>query len=256
MYIVTGSNTGIGKELARMLYTRNANVYIAARSQERADKAMEDIRAAAPSSRGALSFLKLDLGDLRTIKATANEFLSKEKRLHVLFNNAGVQALDGGSTAQGYESNMGVNCVGVFAFTKLLTPALVETATTEPQGTVRVVWVSSLGTEMVGLKSTAVDMENLDYKKKDESGLAKYGLSKAGNWLQGVEFAKRLRASGVVSVPLNPGNIASDLYRDQSWIMKLSLKAMTYPNAYGACTEFYAGLSPDITLEKTGQWGE
>ncbi|KAL7625754.1 hypothetical protein AAE478_004977 [Parahypoxylon ruwenzoriense] len=242
-----------GKELARMLYSKNAKVYIAARSQDKAYKAMDEIKRAYPSSKGGLAFLRLDLSDLSKIKASANEFLASEKKLDVLFNNAGVQnpLPEPSKTAQGYEYHLGVNTIGTFMFTKLLTPILVSTAKTE--GAARVVWVSSSGTEFVGEKSVCIDMDNLDYHN-DKPYLVKYGISKAGNWLHGVEFAKRYKADGVISIPLNPGNLASDLYREQKGLFKLFIWMVTYPPVNGAYTLLYAGLSPDITLEKTGSW--
>ncbi|OTA67956.1 putative short-chain dehydrogenase [Hypoxylon sp. EC38] len=253
VYIVTGSSAGIGKELARMLYSKNAKVYIAARSQDKANKAIDEISKALPSSKGSLVFLKLDLGDLTTIKGSAEEFLAKEQRLDVLFNNAGVQnpLPEPSKTPQGYEYHLGVNTIGTFAFTKVLTPILASTAKTE--GTSRVVWVSSSGTELAGEKSVGIDMRNLDYHE-DKPYLIKYSASKTGNWLHGVEFAKRYKADGVISVPLNPGNLSSELYRDQKGFMKLVTSLITYPPINGAYTLLYAGLSPDITLDKTGSW--
>ncbi|KAI0891545.1 putative short-chain dehydrogenase [Annulohypoxylon nitens] len=254
VYIVTGSNTGVGKELARILYSKNAKVYIAARSQDKAIKAIKEISDAFSTSKGGLAFLKLDLGDLTTIKASVDEFLAKETKLDVLFNNAGVQnpLPEPSKTAQGYEYHLGVNTIGTFAFTKLLTPILVSTS--KKEGASRVVWVSSSGAELLGEKSVAVDMSNLDYKKKDRPYLEKYGVSKAGNWLHGVEFAKRYKADGVISIPLNPGNLASELYRDMKGLMRFFVSLLTYPPINGAYTLLYAGLSPEITLEKTGSW--
>ncbi|KAI0135788.1 short-chain dehydrogenase [Daldinia grandis] len=253
VYIVTGSNTGVGKETARILYSKNAKVYIAARSQEKAEKAIDEISKAFPDSKGGLSFLKLDLSDLTTIKASVDEFLSKENKLDVLFNNAGIQnpLPEPSKTPQGYEYHLGVNSIGTYAFTKYLTPILASTAKTE--GTSRVIWVSSMATELTGLKSVGIDMDNLDYHN-DKPYLIRYGLSKTGNWLHGVEFAKRYKADGVISIPLNPGNLASDLYRDQSGFMNIVTALITYPSINGAYTLLYAGLSPDITIEKTGSW--
>jgi retinol dehydrogenase-12 len=101
---VTGSNTGVGKEVAQILYSKHAKVYIFARSVEKANKAIESIKQVFPHSEGELHFINLDLNDLRTIKSSAEQFLSKETKLHVLFNNAGLMQPPAGSTsAQGYE---------------------------------------------------------------------------------------------------------------------------------------------------------
>lgn len=73
-----------------MLYSKNATVYIATRSKEKALNGISQIKSTAPESTGSLVFLHLDLSDLSTIKSSAQEFLSKETKLHVLFNNASV----------------------------------------------------------------------------------------------------------------------------------------------------------------------
>lgn len=87
---MTGANTGIGKEVARILYSKNAAVWIAARNAEKGADAITSIREAHPSSSGRLELLQLDLSDLTTIRASAEAFLAKEKSLDVLINNAGV----------------------------------------------------------------------------------------------------------------------------------------------------------------------
>ncbi|KAI1289058.1 short-chain dehydrogenase [Xylaria venustula] len=257
VYLVTGSNTGVGKQLVRLLYSKNAKVYVAARSERKANNAIEDIRNSHPSSAGILTFLKIDLNDLSSVKAAAEKFLSMETRLHVLFNNAGVQNTNkGANTAQGYEHHLGINTIAPFLFTKLLTPILANTAQTESStpGSVRVIWVSSQGAELSGLKSIGLDINNLDYHR-DESDLMKYSISKVGNWLHGVEYARRHRSDGIISIPLNPGNLTSDLYRDNTSMgIAVATTLMTYPPVNGAYTQLYAGLSPDITIDKTGSW--
>ena len=246
--------------MTQILYSKNAKVYVAARSEDKANRAIADIQKSCPQSTGSLSFLHLDLADLSTIKRTVERFTSQENQLHVLFNNAGVQALkntDGSiKTAQSHELHLGVNVLGVFLFTKLLTPTLVATAKTERPNTIRVVWVSSMGTEMVGEKSHGMSLDYLKYWPSI-SPLERYGLSKAGNWLHGVEYAKRHQADGVVSISCNPGHLQTDLYRDGGRLFKAALSALAlFPPINGAYTEIFAGLSPTITMKETGKWGE
>jgi retinol dehydrogenase-12 len=199
VFIVTGSSSGVGKELAQILYSHNAKVYVATRSQEKATGAIESIKTAFPNSTGELVFLHLDLDDLTTIKKSAEVFLSKEKKLDVLWNNAGVMTPPQGSTTkQGYELQLGTNNLAPFLFTKLLTPTLASTAKSSPPGNVRVVWVSSSAAE--GLSPTGgVDLNNLDYKQ-DKGAWHKYGVSKAGNIFHSKEYAKRYEADGIISV--------------------------------------------------------
>jgi retinol dehydrogenase-12 len=199
VYIVTGASAGVGKELARLLYSRNGTVYVAARSSEKAQAAITWIREAHPGSQGVLHFLKLDLNDLEGIKPSAEEFLSKEKRLDVLFNNAGVMIPPQGSkTKQGYELQLGTNCIAPFLFTKLLTPLLISTAKSSPRGSVRVIWVSSSAAHL-GAPKGGINMQNLDYKTDKGAG-EKYAASKGGNVLHALEFSRRYKAEGVVSV--------------------------------------------------------
>lgn len=169
------------------------------RSQEKATKAIESIKAAFPKSAGELVFLHLDLDDLTTIKKSAEEFLSKETKLDVLWNNAGVMVPPQGSkTKQGYELQLGTNNVAPFLFTKLLTPILASTAKASPPGAVRVVWTSSSAAEGIS-PTNGVDLANLDYKT-DKSAWHKYGVSKAGNVLHSKEFAKKYAGDGIISV--------------------------------------------------------
>jgi len=255
---VTGSNTGIGREVAQILYSKNAKVYVAARSEEKARQAIQAIKKGFPKSAGELIFLHLDLADLTTIKASVEEFLSKETKLHVLFNNAGVWAQLKGSpkTVQGHPLEIGVNNIGTFMFTKLLTPLLVASAKTEPSNTVRVVWVSSVGAELESPKPGGIPLDNLDFHD-DKGGIFRYNVSKAGNYLQATEFAKRHKSDGVVSVALNPGNLASDLARDLSSFVRFLLRCfVAYPPINGAYTELFAAFSPEITVDKIGAWSK
>ncbi|KAJ4360754.1 short-chain alcohol dehydrogenase [Didymosphaeria variabile] len=243
-----------------MLYSANGKVYIAARSEDKATKAIADIQAANLSSKGSLIFLHLDLADLATIKATVQSFLSREEKLHVLFNNAGVMSVPSvpDRTPQGYEMNLGVNNVGTFLLTKLLTPILVSTAQTESPGVVRVVWVSST-IDLAAAKNVGVPLDDLEYRKKEVPGMNRYGLSKTGNWLHAVEYAKLHKSDGVVCVPVNPGNLNSELAREHTRFMQWILSFIVHPVYLGAYSLLFAGLSPVVTVEKSGTfiwpWG-
>ncbi|KAK1585489.1 uncharacterized protein LY79DRAFT_635255 [Colletotrichum navitas] len=261
VYLVTGANSGVGKETAGILYSKNAKVYVAARSETKAEAAMASIRESWPASTGSLVFLPLDLADLGAVGEAARRFQSLEERLDVLFNNAAVQALadtDGSHnrTAQGHEVHLGVNVLGPFLLTKLLTPLLAATARlpgTQP-GSVRVVWVSSMGTETIGEKSRGLSSDYASYWPL-MSPLERYGLSKAGNWLHGVEFARRHADDGIMSLPINPGHLSSELYREGGFVFRGVLKAVAlYPPVYGAYVELFAALSPDLTMKDSGAW--
>ncbi|KAI2783130.1 NAD(P)-binding protein [Daldinia loculata] len=255
--IVTGSNTGVGKEIARILYSKNATVYLMARSEEKTKNAIDSIKAAAPGSKGELAYIRLDLADLPSIKTTAEEFLSREQKLDILFNNAGVAYPEKGSkTKQGYELQFGVNCLGTFALTQLLTPILVSTAKTAPPNSVRAIWLSSSAALNIDPKVFLKGVHNIEKLGEME----KYCTSKLGNYLHAAEYAKRHKADGVLAASLNPGNLDSDLWRTQGPITTFFLrKTVFYPVVYGAYTALYAGLSPHITSDNSGvfvaPWG-
>jgi NAD(P)-dependent dehydrogenase (short-subunit alcohol dehydrogenase family) len=158
-------------------------------------------------------------------------------------------------TAQGYEMHIGVNCLGNFLFTKLLTPTIIATAKTEPANTVRVIWVCSYATELFAVKNIGLPLDNLDFHNLIP-GNDRYATSKVGNWAHGVEYAKRYKSEGIISIPLNPGNLTSELFRDQVFPFSWVARMLGYPPVNGAYTELFAGLSPDITLDTTGNWGE
>ncbi|KAJ5028843.1 hypothetical protein J3E73DRAFT_430444 [Bipolaris maydis] len=223
VFIVTGASAGIGKDLARILYSRNGTVYAAARSSEKSTAALAWIKEQHPSSAGKLTHLHLDLNDLEGIKPSVENFLAQESRLDVLINNAG-----------------------------LLTPLLVATAKKESAGSVRVVWVSSAAAH-VGAPKGGVDMQNLDYKK-DAGAPTKYSVSKAGNVLHATEFQRRYGGEGVVSVSLNPRNVGTDLTRYTPKWLKLIFLLILYPPVYGAYTELFAALAPEAAKLKESEW--
>ncbi|OTA98395.1 hypothetical protein M426DRAFT_258959 [Hypoxylon sp. CI-4A] len=254
VFIVTGSTSGLGKELSNILYAHNAKVYLAARSEEKASKTIEEIRHKNPDSIGTLVFLSLDLDDLRTIKDSAEWFLKREERLDVLWNNAGVMIPPKGTTTkQGYEKQLGTNALGPFLFTKLLMPILLSTARGPATETwtpdVRVVWLSS--SMVQGFVPTGgVDMDNLDYKS-EKNAMQKYAVSKAANTLYSAELARRHGKDGIISVSLDPGNLRTDLQRSASPGLRKVWNLLLQDAKLGAHTELFAGLSPDV---KNNAW--
>ncbi|CAK7239903.1 MAG: short-chain alcohol dehydrogenase [Sporothrix thermara] len=278
VYLITGANAGVGKELTRILYAQNARVYMACRSESKCQKAIDDIKAAVPSSAGALGYIHVDLGDLRSIKPAAEAFAAQENKLDVLFNNAGVMLppVEQKTTVQGYDMQLGTNTVAPFLLTQLLTPALKAAAT--PEAPSRVVWVSSIAAEVYSGKN-GIDMATLPagsktYSRPITDPMMLYGNSKAGNYLHSVEYARRHRDDNIISVAANPGNLDSDLYRSiggneqgkrqetkdvglglfSRLGTQMFVKYMLHPPVYGAYTELFAGLSPEVTMAKSGSW--
>ncbi|MGW7595404.1 SDR family NAD(P)-dependent oxidoreductase, partial [Streptomyces rubiginosohelvolus] len=121
--VVTGANSGLGFVTARELARRGARVVLGCRSELRGAEAAERIRAQVPGAR--VEVAPLDLADLTSVRAFAAEH--KGDRLDLLINNAGVMALPHGRTADGFETQFGVNHLGHFALTGLLLPKLLAT---------------------------------------------------------------------------------------------------------------------------------
>ncbi|KAH9206604.1 short-chain dehydrogenase [Leptodontidium sp. 2 PMI_412] len=252
VFIVTGGASGLGFELVNILHARNGKVYLAGRSEAKALAAIEAIEAKHPKSTGQILFLHLDLNDLTTIRKSADEFLAKEKRLDVLFNNAGVMVPPQGSkTVQGYELQLGTNNLAPFLFTTLLIPLMVSTAKTALKDSVRVVWVSS--SAVITAPKPAVDFDNMDYRK-EEGIWAKYSRSKAGLVIYAAEMARRTSGQGIISVSLDPGFFKTNLQRSTPTIERVFFGWLSSSPVNGACTELFAGLDKSVTEGHNGGW--
>ncbi|RYO84062.1 hypothetical protein DL764_009381 [Monosporascus ibericus] len=251
VFIVTGSSSGFGKELAKILYQRDAKVYVATRSETKALAAIDEIRTLSPNSKGELVYLHLDLNDLAAVKRSAQEFMSKESRLDVLWNNAGVMLpAEGSTTAQGYELQLGVNTIASFAFSLHLRPIMAATAKTAPKNSVRVAWVASIAAKEA--PKPPIDFSNLNYERKDESQWMKYRRSKAGMVMLAAEYARRTAGEGI---SLEPGVAKTDLQRNMPVSQRLLVSTFGFEPKKGAYTQLFAGLSPEVTANSYGLWG-
>ncbi|KII95295.1 hypothetical protein PLICRDRAFT_48258 [Plicaturopsis crispa FD-325 SS-3] len=240
--IVTGGNSGIGRVTTRALLKHNAKVYIASRSQAKVEEAIKALKE--ETGKDSVHFLKLDLADLKSVKAAAEDFLQRESQLHVLYNNGGVMVppLDD-LTVDGYDLQFGTNVLGHFYFTKLLLPVLLATAKTSPQKSVRVVHTSS----------DAQWFSNIHYDTlRDGPARRKYGTeqlyaqSKNGNVVFSNELARRYGDQGIISVSLNPGILKTELQRNLTGMQeKIVNKILKDVNVYGATSTLYAGFSPE-----------
>ena len=182
--IVTGGNSGCGKETVLQLAKHNPKcVYLAARSKAKYDDAMKDIRAAAPTAN--VRYLEVDLASMASVKKAAESFLSKNERLDLLVNNAGIMAHPHGVTEEGYELQFGTNYMGPALLTHLLLPLMQRTAQSQPKNGVRIVNVSSFA------RNFAPKFDELDTDMKSWGTSRLYGQSKLANILHARELARR-----------------------------------------------------------------
>lgn len=216
---MTGGYAGVGLELCKILYARNATVHIAGRSAAKAEAAITDILAANPFSTGKLAFLQLDLSDLATIKPAVERFTAANTRLDVLVNNAGVMFPPAGSVdAQGHDLQVGTNCLGPYLLYQLLLPLLTRTAASSPTATVRVAWAASIAAQLALPSSSGMVLDG-EGQPMEQGIEVMYAQTKVGNVFFAREFAKDTEANGVVHVAFNPGNLATELSRHWSGIV-------------------------------------
>ncbi|KAL4995493.1 hypothetical protein BDV10DRAFT_174620 [Aspergillus recurvatus] len=250
VFLITGGTSGIGFELARILYRRGGKVYITGRNEEKAKEAIQKIQASVPDHQGELDFITLELDDLRSIKASAEAFKAKESKLDILWNNAGVSQPPLGSVSkQGHELQLAVNCLGPFLFTQMLLPLLdAAAASSASPGSVRVIWTSSQVAEL-SAPPEGIIMSELTSPPTDN--VRNYLNSKTGNWFLSAEFARRYGARGIVSVALNPGAANTNLFKNAR-LMKILAYPLLHRPDLAAHTELYAGFSPSISLQNNG----
>ncbi|KAL8721896.1 MAG: hypothetical protein Q9225_001532 [Loekoesia sp. 1 TL-2023] len=220
--LVTGGNTGLGKEAVLQLAKHNPScIFLAARTPSKGEAAIAEIKKAVPSAN--ISYLKLDLCSFKSIAAAAQEFKSKSPRLDILMNNAGVMATPPTETEEGYELQFGTNHIGHALLVKELLPTLLSTA--EEEGSdVRIVNLSSIGHNFAPRSQGLI----LDMAKLKEYGpWPRYGQSKLANILFTKELAKRYPS--ITSVAVHPGFIVTDLYGPSlgsNMLMRYGLKVV------------------------------
>ena len=232
--IVTGSNTGIGFETALALYQAGANVIIACRDKNKAEKAIFEMKN--QKGNGSLTIGILDLASLKSVKQFAEDFIEQNQELHLLINNAGVASPPLTKTNEGYELQFGVNFLGHFALTGLLYPLLLAT-----EGS-RIITLSSNG-----YQNAIIDFDNLR-SEKDYNPLREYRQSKLANLMFSIELNRRIKAKGqkVLSIAAQPGANNTELTRylsdEEIAIGKERLGAFMEP-WQGALSSLYAAVS-------------
>lgn len=242
--IITGANSGIGYEAAKVLAQKGANVIMAVRNLEKGQVAKQQILQLHRSAN--VIVLPLDLARLGSVEAFADTFHTMYQRLDLLINNAGVMAPPYRTTAEGFELQFGTNHLGHFALTGRLLPLLLRTAGS------RVVTVSS-----AAHTGGSIDFENLDGTgSKGYSRWRFYGQSKLANLLFAYELERRLRSvdTTTISVACHPGFAATNLTSagfgmDKAWFGKSAssiANLMAQSARMGALPTLYAATEPDL----------
>ncbi|KAG7282976.1 hypothetical protein CRUP_028493 [Coryphaenoides rupestris] len=256
--LITGANTGIGKETARDLARRGARVVMACRDLSRAERAAEEIRRS--TGNGNVVVRHLDLASTYSVRQFAKEFLGSEERLDILINNAGIMMCPKWLTEDGFETQLAVNHLGHFLLTNLLLPKLISSVPS------RVVTVSSVAHE-----TGKIDFDDLFFAKRPYSSITSYKQSKLANVLFSRELARRMKGkvkhnvtgTGVTALSLHPGVIRTELGRHvESWFPLLrtllaapSMLLMKTPTQ-GAQTSIYCAVTPGLEALSGGYFSD
>ncbi|HEU4403672.1 MAG TPA: oxidoreductase [Polyangiaceae bacterium] len=240
--IVTGANSGLGFETAKVLAARGARVVLACRSPARAEGALSALRGAAPGA--AIEAMALDLADLASVRAFARAVASTYGAVDLLVNNAGLMAIPRAKTADGFEMQFGTNHLGHFALTGALLGPL------EKAPAARVVNVSSFGHKL-----GRMNFDDLMYASRGYDRWGAYLQSKLANLLFTNELAQRLgqKGSTVVAVAAHPGYSATNLQgkgaelggpKAEGAFMRLTNALVAQSAAEGAWPQLRAATDP------------
>jgi NAD(P)-dependent dehydrogenase (short-subunit alcohol dehydrogenase family) len=242
--VITGANTGIGKETAIDLASRGGKVYIACRDIKRGEDALKEIKERSNSDN--IHFLQLDLASLDSVREFSRKFHEVEDQLHILVNNAGIMACPKGKTKDGFELQLGTNHLGHFLLTNLLLDLLKSASPS------RVVVVSSEAYKWGTINRDDLMCEN-SYSK-----YRAYGQSKLANILFANELGKKLEGTGVTVNSCHPGVVTTELGRFGNQTFKKFLIDPIFSHFMktpweGAQTQIYLALDPDLN-DVTGKY--
>jgi len=242
-FFITGATSGIGKATAMELARRGARLWLACRSQASTQPVIDEIRQA--TGNPDIEFVALDLADLDSVRACAEEFLARGEALHVLINNAGL-AGQRGQTRQGFELHFGVNHLGHFLLTNLLLDVLRKNAPA------RVVNVAS----RAHVDATGIDFEAVQRSTPSFSGLPEYSVSKLCNILHANELSRRLDGSGVTTYSLHPGVIGSNVWRRIPWPLNEVVTWFMKSNEEGAQPSLRCATAPELATHSGRYYDE
>ena len=242
--VVTGANSGIGKETALGLVRMGAHVVLVCRNAEKGRAALEDIRRESGSSQ--LDLLIAEMSSQASVRALAEQIRHKCPRLDVLINNAGAVVGKRILSADGIEMTIAANHLGPFLLTLLLLDLLKACAPS------RIVNVSS-----EAQSRARIDVSDLQFERRKYNMMAAYGQSKLMMNACTFELARRLEQTGVTANCLHPGVVATNIWgTDPPPIFKMiiaAVKPFMLNSKQGAEVSLYLAASPEVA-QTTGQY--
>jgi len=236
--IVTGANSGIGKETALGLAQMGARVVMVCRNAEKGKAALEEIRRESGSSQ--VDLLIADMSSQASVRALAEQIRQKYPRLDVLVNNAGGAAPARTLSADGIEMTLATNHLGAALLTLLLLDLLKASAPS------RIINVSS-----EAQRRARLDMNDLQFERRKYGGIAAYRQSKLLMNTFTFELARRLAGTGVTANCLHPGMVATNIWsaNPPPLIVRLIIpvvKPFMLTSKQGAAVSLYLATSPEV----------
>ena len=237
--VITGANTGIGKETARVLAQMGASVILACRDIKKSLIVVDELKKETQSDN--IEFIHLDLTDMQSIRKFVEEFKSKYQKLNILVNNAGIMAVhDRKTTKDGFELQFGTNHLGHFYLTTLLLDTIKSTENS------RIINISSVVSFYVKM-----NWDDLMLEKNYHMATA-YGQSKLANVIFTKELQRRLQDSKVKVFAVHPGVVNTGItrYVVEKWYFKVLFSVIGHPVMHvtgktplqGAQTTLYCAL--------------
>jgi len=234
--VVTGANTGLGFETARVLAARGASVVLAVRDTDKGKAAAARIAGTAPGAN--VTVQPLDLTCLESIRAAAAELRATHPRIDLLINNAGVMFPPKQTTRDGFELQLGTNHLGHFALTGLLLEQML------PVPGSRVVTVSSLA-HRIGARINFGDLQS----QRSYRRVAAYSQSKLANLMFTYELHRRLSSAATtttIAVAAHPGLASTELTRNSSAASAALARLISQKPAMGALPILRAATDPGV----------
>ncbi|KAM0326059.1 hypothetical protein ACHAPQ_007837 [Fusarium lateritium] len=235
------SPDGIGPETARAFHLAGADVFITARSVAKGEQVAKDIIS--DGRPGIVQVIEMDLASIDSIRAGADQFLSKSKKLNVLLNNAGIMACPQGKTKDGFELQFGTCHLGHFLLFQLLKDVLLASST--PEFNSRVISVSS-----AAHRDGQIHLDDLNWEKTGYNAWAAYGQAKLANAHFANELDRRYGKLGLHSWSLHPGGIFTQLTRhmpNAAAVMSTpEVKKMLKSTEQGAATSVWAAVAKEL----------
>jgi NAD(P)-dependent dehydrogenase (short-subunit alcohol dehydrogenase family) len=244
--IVTGANTGIGKEIARDLARLNARVILACRSEARGQAALDEIVADTGNHKTELRLV--DVSSQASVLAFTADVLAREPELHILVNNAGVWLDEKRTSVDGIEMTWATNVLGPFLVTRELLPLLARTG--DLRSSARIVNVAS---EM----AHSLDLSDVELTRRGYDGMTAYAQSKQADRMLTWGLTRRIASMSVTANAMHPGWVATEITSRERGVKQAIVcaasKMFARKPCEGADTASWLAASPAVETQ-TGKF--